>query len=334
MKSEVAIVLLSYNARRFLKKALFSFLAQFDPQAWREISLSKEILKQAGKALSLRPVTLVVVDNNSRDNSLEIARQAQKYARGIKNARIKIITNRENLGFAAGNDVGISWALNAGFHHIGLLNNDTVIGNPFWDPLADFLEAHAAAGAVTTKIYFAPSYEYRKNYRNSEKGKVIWAVGGNMNWNNVVGTNRGVDEVDKGQYEMPVSVAAASGCLLLAKREVWERAGDLDKRYFMYYEDADWCQRIRRQGWEIFYVPGGMVWHFNAGSSKVGGALQDYFISRNRLLFGMRWAPWRAKAALLRESGRLLFKGRKWQKIGVRDFYLRKFGRGSWIEER
>jgi GT2 family glycosyltransferase len=98
----------------------------------------------------------------------------------------------------------------------------------------------------------------------------------------------------------------------------------------MYYEDADFSQRVKSLGYRVFYVPGGGIWHFNAGSSEVGGDLQDYFISRNRLLFGLKWAPLRTKVALIRESVRLWQTGRKWQKIGVKDFYLRKFGRGSW----
>jgi len=58
--------------------------------------------------------------------------------------------------------------------------------------------------------------------------------------------------------------------------------------------------------------------------------LHDYFITRNRLLFGMKYAPVRTKIALLKEGFRILFRGRHWQKIGVRDFYLKKFGKGSW----
>ncbi len=331
MKTKIAIILLSYNAERFLEKALFSFLAQFSPQLWQKLPEVEWRQKIKMPQWPLKhEVTLVVIDNASQDGSVLVAQRAQKLAEVIKGANIHLIRNAANLGFAAGNNVGINWALRQGFEYIGLLNNDVLVGNRFWEPLVQFLAKHRRAGVATTKIFFAPGYEYQQKYRSAEKGRVVWAVGGKIDWANVVGTNRGVDEVDKGQYERPAEVDVASGCLLLAKREVWKKVGLLDNRYFMYYEDADWSQRVKRQGWQVWYVPGGVIWHFNAGSSQVGGSLQDYFITRNRLLFGMRWAPWRAKLALLRESVRLLFSGREWQRRGIRDFYLRRFGRGSW----
>jgi len=328
--TDLAIVVLSYNAADFLKGVIFSLLAQFDFQVWQDIGAYQLVKKMVSVQHPKSKITLVIVDNNSHDNSLAIASEAQRRAKEIDGIDIKIIANKKNLGFAEGNNVGVNWALKQGIINIGLLNNDTLVGNAFWDPLVDFLADNPQAGVVTTKIYFAPGYEYQHDYQARDKGKVFWAAGGVIDWQNVIGANRGVDEVDRGQYNDVAQVAMASGCLFLARAQVWKTSGLLDKKYFMYYEDADWAQRVQKHGWKIYYVPGGKIWHFNAGSSSVGGDLQDYFITRNRLLFGMRWAPWRARLALLRESGRLLYKGRHWQRIGARDFYLRRFGKGSW----
>ena len=89
--------------------------------------------------------------------------------------------------------------------------------------------------------------------------------------------------------------------------------------------------RTKKSGYKIYFCPLSIVWHKNASSSGGSGSdLQDYYISRNRLLFAVKYAPFRSKIAVLRESLRLMFSGRKWQKAGILDFYLGKFGRGSY----
>lgn len=154
-----------------------------------------------------------------------------------------------------------------------------------------------------------------------------------MDWGNVLGSHRGVNEVDKGQYDRMDRTDFASGCCLLIKREVLETVGMFDEKYFLYYEDSDLAERAKRKNYSIMYAPKAYLWHKNAGSAGgSGSALQDYYITRNRLLFGMRYASIRTRIALLKESMRLLVTGRAWQKKGVRDFYLRRFGKGSYRE--
>ena len=136
--------------------------------------------------------------------------------------------------------------------------------------------------------------------------------------------------MDKGQFERVRETDFATGACMLIKRELLEKVGTLDEKYFMYFEDSDLSHRARNAGYEVLYAPPARIWHKVSQSSKVGGDLNDYFIIRNRLLFGMRYAPVRTRLALYRESLRLFWKGRPWQKKGVLDFYLGKFGRGSW----
>ena len=98
----------------------------------------------------------------------------------------------------------------------------------------------------------------------------------------------------------------------------------------MYFEDTDLSQRLKLAGKKIVYDPSGVIWHKVAQSSGIGSNLNDYFTTRNRMLFGMKYASFRTKIALLRESVRLLISGRKYQKQGIKDFYLGRFGKGSW----
>ncbi|OGH10224.1 MAG: hypothetical protein A2152_00940 [Candidatus Levybacteria bacterium RBG_16_35_6] len=142
-------------------------------------------------------------------------------------------------------------------------------------------------------------------------------------------SHRGVDLVDNGQFDKIEETSFATGCCMLIKKEVLNEVGSFDEKYFLYYEDTDLSQRARMGGYKIIYQPKAVLWHENAGSTGGSGSImQDYFISRNRILFGFKYAPLRTKLALVKESFSILLKGRANQKKGVRDFYLRHFGKG------
>lgn len=267
---------------------------------------------------------IVVVDNGSRE---KFKVQSEKLK-----VEVKIIRNEENLGFAGGNNVGIRFALKHGVDYVLILNNDTIVSKNLVEELVKVADSNEKIGIAAPKIYFAPGFEFHKDrYTKDEQGKVIWYAGGEMDLDNVLGHHRGVDEVDTGQFDEISPTDFASGCCLLIKKEVLERVGMFDEAYFLYYEDSDLCQRVKGKGYRILFVPSAIIWHKNAGSAGGSGSkLQDYYITRNRLLFGIRFAPFRAKLALIRESVGLLLTGRQWQRRGVLDFYLGKLGKGSY----
>jgi len=266
-------------------------------------------------------VESVVVDNGSSDSSVKKIKE--------EFPKLIMIENQANLGFTGGNNEGMRYALKSSADFIVLLNNDTVV-HP--DLIKNLLGAfdQDSIGGVVPKIYFEKGYEFHEDrYKESEKGKVIWYAGGKMDWDNLIGENIGVDEVDHGQFDIQMEVELATGCCFMIRSDVLKNVGMFDDRYFLYYEDADLSLRIKKAGYRIIYEPAAIIWHKNAESSGVGSDLHDYYISRNRLLFGMAYAPTRTKLALLRESFTLLRAGRKWQKRGVLDYYLRRFGRGT-----
>jgi len=275
-------------------------------------------------------VEVVVVDNGSTDESVEKI-QNSKFKIQNCNSKFKVIQNRVNLGFAEGNNVGIRYALENGADFVCLLNNDTRVSPDFLVELLKVAGKDKAIGVVGGKIYFEKGYEFHKErYRENELGKVIWYAGGKVNWQNILASHRGVDEVDHHQYDRTEETDYINGCLMLIKREVFEKIGLFDQKYFLYFEENDFSQRAKKAGFKLYFAPKAVIWHLNAGSSAPGSGLHDYFLTRNRLLFGWHWAPFRSKAALIKESFRILVGGRPWQKTGVRDFYLGRFGRGSW----
>jgi len=268
---------------------------------------------------------VLVVDNASNDDSIH---KLEEYK---KKFDFKLIQNTSNLGFAEGNNVGLRYAISKGFDYAMVLNNDTLVDRKIFLHLLSVFEDNGRVGVVSPKIYFAKGFEFHKErYSTRDLGRVIWYAGGKVDWNNVMGINLGVDEVDQGQFEEIKEVDFATGCSSIFSVPVLKKVGLYDKRYFMYFEDVDLSLRIKKAGYKVLFQPKGIVWHKVAQSSNIGSDLNDYFISRNRLLFGLKYAQLRTKIALFRESLRFLLRGRKWQKIGVRDFYLGKFGKGSW----
>lgn len=267
---------------------------------------------------------IIVVDNASEDNLFKTVRE--------KFPRAYFIVNKENLGFAGGNNMGIKKALFLGADYVFILNNDTLIHEYTISWLIKFMEDNRSCGILSPKIYFAKGYEFHKDrYQKKQLGKVIWYAGGIIDWQNVIGRHRGVDQVDEGQFNFKGETDFASGCAMMVRREVFETIGMFDERYFLYYEDLDFAMRAKRKGFAVFFYPKSFLWHKNAQSAHgVGSQLQDYYISRNRLLFGMNYAPFSSKLSLVKESVTLLLKGRTWQRIGVRDFYLRRLGKGSY----
>ncbi len=271
-------------------------------------------------------LTVVVVDNASTDDSVE------RIKKGKWPFNFVVLKNSRNLGFAAGNNVGIDYSLKSGADYVMVLNNDTIVNKNLLDNLISSFDCkNKKVGVVSPKIYFAKGFEFYKNrYSENDLGRVIWYAGGRIDWNNVFGINVGVDEVDKGQFDKEVETDFATGCCSLFSALALKRVGLYDKRYFMYFEDVDLSVRLKKVGYKVLFNPKGMVFHKVAQSSGIGSDLNDYFITRNRLLFGMKYAPIRSKIALIRESFRFLVSGRKWQKVGVIDFYRGNFGKGSW----
>ena len=266
----------------------------------------------------------VVIDNASTDGSDQMVKE--------KCPDITLLKNKKNLGFTGGNNMGIKYALKNGADYVMFLNSDTLVDKDLAVQLIEAAESDPEIGIVGPKIYFAPGREYhRDRYKTSEQGMVFWYTGGLIDWDNILLAHRGVDEVDRGQYDKQEETDFVSGCCMLVKRGVFEKINLLDDKYYLYLEDADFCKRAKLAGYKVIYSPTGRLWHINAGSSSVGGDLHDYFITRNRMLFGLKYAKIRTKIALLREGFKLLLTGRRWQKIGARDFLLRKFGKGSWI---
>ncbi|MBI5449525.1 glycosyltransferase family 2 protein [Candidatus Gottesmanbacteria bacterium] len=263
-------------------------------------------------------IKIIVVDNASADASASVI--------SAKFPNVELILEKKNLGFAGGSNVGIRAALSQGARYVWLLNNDTVVHRGALSLLRAMSDP--SAGVAGSKIYFAAGHEYHRNrYRESERGNVIWYAGGIIDWKNMYASHRGVDEVDHGQFDTSEETQFITGCSMMVKREVFERVGLFDEKFYMYLEDVDFCLRAVEKGYTLLYVPQSIVWHKNAGSSSVGSELHQYYMTRNRLLVGMRYAPVRTKFALAREAIRFMVIGPSIGRKAVMDAVVGKWGK-------
>ena len=302
-KPRVATIILSYNVEKDLLGCLES------------------LEKSATKGVTL---TVIVVDNKSTDDSVVSVRN--------RFPQVLLIENEENLGYAGGNNVGIRYALEQDFDFVLVINPDTILMKNTLIELLKPFSTDKSIGMTSPKIYFAKGFEYHKEkYLKKDLGKVLWWAGGRIDWENVLTIHFGVDEVDRGRYDQALEIETMTGTAMCVRTEVFRQVGLFDERYFLYFEESDFCLRARKAGFKLFYVPTSRLWHKNARSSGVGSELHDYYTTRNRLLFGLSHAPLKSKIALYKEALILMIAGRQWQKRGILDFLLNNFGKGNYL---
>jgi len=205
-----------------------------------------------------------------------------------------------NKGYAYGLNLGLKEAMHDGYRQFVFMNNDTVVAEDFIESCQSALEKHPRA-LIGGKIYYAKDYEFHKGrYDKADLGNVLWYAGGVMDWKNAWSLHRGVDEVDQGQYNRVEETDFVTGCLMVFHENVVKKFGMIDESYFMYYEDTDWCARIKKRAGKLLYDPSIVIWHKNAQSTGgAGSRLHEKFLKRNHLIFGLRYAPFRIKLHLL-----------------------------------
>lgn len=250
---------------------------------------------------------VVVVDNNSGDGLEEELRKFKG---------VGFIQTGENLGYTGGNKAGMKKLLDWGCKYIFVLNPDTQVSKDCIEKLVEMMEEDSEIGACGPKVLF-------------EGSKTIWFAGGKMDTDNVLGSHIGVDEEDRGQYNESKEVDYITGATLFLRASVLNRVGLFDDRFFLYYEDSDLCYRIKKVGYKIMYVGQALVFHGNAKSTGVGSPLQDYFITRNRMLFAKKHLSFRAQFALFREALRNRRSKVRW--MAFQDFLKGNYGKGSFL---
>ena len=261
---------------------------------------------------SYENIHIYLVDNNSQDDMKDL------YENSITNKKNTTACYlEENTGYTGGNNFGIKKALADGCEWVFVLNPDATVRKDTIEILHRRAKANNAQIA-NPKIYFADS-------------DILWFAGKKFDLLNVLGHHIGVNEKDEGQYDQEVEMEDGTGCALLIQSRVFEKIGFLDEDYFLYYEESDFCYRAKKAGYKIMYIPQSVVYHDNAKSTGLGSPLQDYFITRNRMLFAKKFLSVRTQFALFREALKTSFRYQT-RRLALKDFLLGKLGKGSFIK--
>lgn len=182
------------------------------------------------------------------------------------NFKIEQIINFENVGFAEGNNIGIRLALDEKFEYIGLINNDTVfIDNSLSDTI-EILERNTDIGIIGLVNYY---------YDNPTK---IWQAGFKISKKNMFSS---IEVFDKNNDF--VFCDYVPGSSLIARSKVWEIVGLLNKDYFAYYEEVDFCLRAKKNGFNVAFNPKSVILH-KVGVSSIS-SIKLYLRTRNIFLF-------------------------------------------------
>lgn len=219
-------------------------------------------------------IKIIVVDNGSKNNDTEIWK--------IKYPGVDFIRSDVNRGFAGGNNLGIEAA--AG-DYLFFVNNDTEFTPGLVKILADVLDGHPEVGMVSPKIMYF-----------DEPGMIQYAGYTPMNYYTARNHTVGQFEIDKGQYDnITGPTGYAHGAAMMVRREAIEKAGTMAENFFLYFEEMDWCDRIRKVGYKIWVDTRAVIFHKESVSVGKMSGLKEYFMNRNRILFIRRNAPALAK---------------------------------------
>lgn len=229
---------------------------------WNKIDCLEDCIKSLLK-INYPNYKIIVVDNASTKGSLEQMQHDFDF--------IKFIRNKENLGYAGGNNVGIKFAIENGADYILLLNDDVVVDPNFLEELVNVAENEMKIGIVGPAIYYFE--EPSKLYQSYGKFNPYFGI-----------CYKSLAKISK-----PVEVDYIYGTALLVKKEAILKAGLLDVNFFLYEEEKDWAYRIKKKGYKIVYVPSAKVYHKVSKSfSGWVNPIVLYYNTRNELLFARK----------------------------------------------
>ncbi len=299
----VGIVVVNYNSARFIDEFCTSVRAVTYP-LWH----------------------LVVVDSGSGDGSMDVIERAFPDATHVRCA--------ENVGFAAGANIGIDRCLERGVEYVLFLNNDATVTPDFLQRLVDAADGKTM---VVPKIL----YHFDHSLISTHAGGFDWRLG---LFRDTYGGRPDGPETSRRRENLDT----ASFCCALVPAQAFRDAGKLDERFFMYYEETDFIRRAQAAGYRVRYEPSAVIYHRESGSSGGGWMtpFKQYYATRNRLYLVRKhtrsrfdyayftcyfWVTRLATAAKMaaRREWRLL----RAMTLGALDYYRGRMGRTMQVQD-
>ncbi|MCE7055963.1 glycosyltransferase family 2 protein [Algoriphagus sp. AGSA1] len=214
---------------------------------WNGYAFTADCLRSLRK-VDFQKFQVILVDNASKDQ------EGKKLKAEFP--EIELVENTKNLGFAGGNNVGIKTALAAGYPHVMLLNNDTVVEPDFLGIMLQKFRKNPNVGVVQPLIIFL--HDRKKIWSAGGKWQQWWCRSITLGDRKYIGDfkvrDRGLDW--------------ATGCCMLIRRNALVDTGLLNENYFAYFEDVEWSLRFRKKGYEIELASDAVIYHEAGASSK------------------------------------------------------------------
>ncbi len=210
-------------------------------------------------------VEIIVVDNASVDDASLLK---------VTYPEITLIQSEKNLGFAGGNNLGVAKAKG---DYILFLNNDTEPAPDFLTPLVELMLSNPRIGAVSSKLLYF-----------DEPHRLQFAGGTGINLYTGRGFAIGYKELDSEQYSKNYQTKSIHGAACMVSRAVIEKVGNMSELFFLYYEETDYCERIMRAGFEVWFCGASKVLHKESMATGKESPLKIYYLTRNRLVFVRR----------------------------------------------
>lgn len=214
--------------------------------------------------ISYKNYEILVVDNGS---SICPTAQQLEYLQ----TNTTYIVSDTNLGFSGGNNIGIQKAKEMNAQYVLLLNNDTTVKSDFLDILVRGSALNEGCGIVGGKINF---------YKQSD---VIWFGGGKFNEKTGEGNHQRWNCKDKGNTGEITKVTFLTGCLMLIPMHVIENVGMLEEKYFLYAEDTEYCCRVMKAGYHLFFCEDAVIYHKVSATTGERSEMSQYYMARNTL---------------------------------------------------
>lgn len=225
------------------------------------------VVKSCQQSAISDQVELVLTDNGSTDNSLEVL--AKEFP------TVKTIVLGQNYGFAEGYNRAIA---QVDSEYVVLLNSDVETPEGWLEPLLDYLDAHSEIAAVQPKV---------RSWRDKTRFEHAGAAGGYVNalgYPYCRGRRLWGVEKDQGQYDEVAIIDWTTGACMCVRTQIYKDLGGLDASFFAHMEEIDLCWRMRNHGWQLACVPQSVVYHLGGGSLSYDNPRKTYLNHRNNLL--------------------------------------------------
>ncbi|MEM8908868.1 MAG: glycosyltransferase family 2 protein [Bacteroidota bacterium] len=237
---------------------------------YNQLAVTCEMLDSVRK-LSYPQLEVIVIDNASQKNPQSTI--AQQYP------EVHFIRSEKNLGFSGGNNLGIEASKG---EFLFFVNNDTELQEGCIERLLALFDVVPKLGMVSPLICYFPSTE-------TEHQEVI-QYAGTTPVNPYTARNRTIGWMEKntGQYAQPVATPYAHGAAMMIPRRIVDEVGGMPEAFFLYYEELDWCEQIRRAGYQVYLEPRAKIYHKESVSVGKMSTLKTYYLTRNRIFFMRR----------------------------------------------